>query len=376
MSEPDIPLCLLLHGIPGLSAAQLNTLLLRFGSPAKVAAAGWEGWASCGLPSQLCQALELACSNGGHPEARWSVAQGYDAICSAAADVLPITDARYPALLRTIHDPPPLLYCRGNLATLRTPGLAIVGSRRASPAGERLAAELASAATAAGLAVCSGLALGIDGAAHRGAVAGGGPTVAVMATGIDQVYPRRHSKLAARITECGCLLTEFPPGVAPLRGNFPRRNRLISGLSLATVVVEAALPSGSLLTAGTALEQGRDVFAAPWSIFHRNGRGCLRLIRDGAGVVESIEDVLVELGSLYQLQLSLQAEAWPAAGEGPLAPGHARILAFISDHAVDLDRLVAGTGLPVAAVLAGLSSLELQGHIARVSGGYVQAGAE
>ena len=134
-------------------------------------------------------------------------------------------------------------------------------------------------------------------------------------------------------------------------------------------------PGDSLLTAGTALEQGRDVFAAPWSIFHRNGRGCLRLIRDGAGVVESIEDVLVELGSLYQLQLSLQAKDTPAMAEDSLSPGHASILALISDHAVDLDQLVAGTGLPVAAVLAGLSSLELQGLIARVSSGYVQGGA-
>ena len=169
MSESDIRLCLLLHGIPDLSPAQLSALLLRFGGPAEAVDAGWQGWVSCGLPRQVCRALTLACQQDGHPEARWTVARGLGAMHAAGAGVLPITDTHYPALLRTIHDPPPLLYYRGDPAVLRAAGLAIVGSRRASPAGERLAGELASAATAAGLAVYSGLALGIDGAAHRGA---------------------------------------------------------------------------------------------------------------------------------------------------------------------------------------------------------------
>ena len=193
-----------------------------------------------------------------------------------------------------------------------------------------------------------------------------------MATGIEQVYPRRHRGLAVDVAGSGCLLTEFPPGSPPLRANFPQRNRLISGLSLATVVIEAALPSGSLLTAGSALEQGREVFAAPWSIFHRNGRGCLRLIRDGAGIVESIEDVLLELGSLHQLQLNLESVVSEADSNDALPAGQARLLALLGDTAEDLDSLVAASQLPVATVLAGLSSLELLGRIARSPGGYVR----
>jgi DNA processing protein len=193
-----------------------------------------------------------------------------------------------------------------------------------------------------------------------------------MATGIEQTYPRRHRDLAVDVAVGGCLLSEFPPGSPPLRANFPQRNRLISGLSLATVVIEAALPSGSLLTAGSALEQGREVFAAPWSIFHRNGRGCLRLIRDGAGIVESIEDVLLELGALHQLQLNLENTAIQPSGEAALPAGQARLLALLGDTAEDLDSLVAASQLPVAVVLAGLSALELLGRIARSSGGYVR----
>jgi DNA processing protein len=150
--------------------------------------------------------------------------------------------------------------------------------------------------------ICSGLALGIDSAAHRGALATGGKSVAVMATGIDRVYPQRHQALAAQLEQAGCLVTEFLPGTPPLRHNFPKRNRIISGLSLGVLVIEAALPSGSLITAGTALEQGREVFALPWSMLHDGGRGCLQLIRDGAKMVQDVDDILEELGSLYARQ--------------------------------------------------------------------------
>ena len=376
MSETDTRLCLALHSIPDFPASQLRKLLLQCGGPDAVFSAGRQAWRHAGLPAQACDAIELAFECGGHPASEWTVERSHDAMASVAAGVLAITDSRYPVLLRTIPDPPPLLYYRGDPGVFHLPGIAMVGSRKASPAGLRLAGELASAAAGAGLAVTSGLALGIDGAAHQGALAGGGATVAVMATGVEQVYPRRHRALAAQIAELGCLLTEFPPGVPPLRGNFPRRNRLISGLSLATVVIEAALPSGSLLTAGTALEQGRDVFAAPWSIFHPNGRGCLRLIRDGAGVLESIEAIISELDALYQLQLELQVSPPTNASQEPLPSSHATLLSLIGDHAVDLDTLVADCGMPVAVVLAGLSALELRGSIARVPGGYALTGGD
>ena len=372
MNESDNELCLVLHSVPGLSDAKLLALLRHFGSPAAVLAADRNAWALAGVESAACSALEVARRRNGHPAAPWSVPRALEAMRSVGARVFAITDPDYPALLRTIHDPPPLLYCRGATEVLRAPCLAIVGSRKASPAGLRMAAELAAAAAGVGLAVVSGLALGIDGAAHRGALSGGGSTLAVMATGIEQVYPRRHRGLAVDVAGSGCLLTEFPPGSPPLRANFPQRNRLISGLSLATVVIEAALPSGSLLTAGSALEQGREVFAAPWSIFHRNGRGCLRLIRDGAGIVESIEDVLLELGSLHQLQLNLENVVSEADSNDALPAGQARLLALLGDTAEDLDSLVTASQLPVATVLAGLSSLELLGRIARSPGGYVR----
>ena len=371
MNDSDTELCLILHSAPGISAAKMSSLLRHFGSPSALLAADYGARATAGMTAAESGAIELARRHNGHPAAPWSLDRSQQAMQTVAAGVMAITDPAYPSLLRTIHDPPPLLYYRGDPESLRKPCLAIVGSRKATPAGLRMAAELAAAAIDAGLTVVSGLALGIDASAHRGALSVGGSTVAVMATGIEQVYPRRHGNLAGEITDKGCLLTEFPPGCAPLRPHFPQRNRLISGLSLATVVVEAALPSGSLLTAGTALEQGREVFAAPWSIFHRNGRGCLRLIRDGAGIVESIEDVLLELDSLYQLQLELDGAPAPDS-DTDLPPGQALLLAAIGDSTADLDSLVATSRLPVATVLAGLSSLELQGKIARLPAGFVR----
>jgi len=289
---------------------------------------------------------------------------------AVASQVIPLGDDRYPPLLREIHDPPERLYVRGDPALLQRPQLAVVGSRRASPAAIRATETLCSLAVGAGLGICSGLALGIDGAAHRGALAAGGTSIAVMATGIERIYPARHRALAVELEQRGCLVTEFPPGTPPRRGNFPRRNRVISGLSLGVLVVEAALPSGSLITAGTALEQGREVFALPWSILHPGGAGCLRLIRDGAKMVQTVEDILEELGPLYQLQrelagnsgLSLQA---PPEKEDP-------VLALLGFETVTVDELVAVSGLPIARVMSALSELELGGRVARCAGGYVR----
>jgi DNA processing protein len=287
----------------------------------------------------------------------------------AGAQRLTIDDERYPALLRLIPDPPRQLYAKGDLSVLREPQLAVVGSRRASPAALRATEMLCAQAVAAGLHICSGLALGIDGAAHRGALRAGGKSVAVMATGIDRVYPARHRPLAAELEQRGCLVTEFPPGALPRRGHFPRRNRIISGLSLGVLVVEAALPSGSLITAGTALEQGREVFALPWSMLHPGGAGCLRLIRDGAKMVLGIEDILEELAALCTLQRQLttgrEAAAPPASAASPLLP----LLGF---EVASVDELVCASGLDVPRVLAELANLELEGLVARCSGGYIR----
>ena len=291
------------------------------------------------------------------------------ALTACGAQSIAISDYRYPPLLRAIHDPPPVLYVRGDPGILQEAHLAVVGSRRASPAGLRIAALLSGQLASAGLHICSGLALGIDGAAHRGAMQVGGKSVAVMASGIDRVYPARHRDLAGELVNAGCLVSEFAPGVPPRRQNFPRRNRIISGLSLGVLVVEAALPSGSLITARAALEQGREVFALPWSLLHEGGKGCLHLIRDGAKMVEVIDDVLEELAPLYQLQQELFT---PHRTIEDTPPELAGLLQLVGFEAITLEELVLSSGLPIARVLADLSALELAGEVARCAGGYIR----
>ena len=294
------------------------------------------------------------------------------AVQAANTVVLSLEHPLYPALLKTIADPPPRLYVRGNPALLAKPQLAIVGARRATAAGMKAAEIMATAAVRAGLAVTSGLALGIDGAAHRGALAAGGDTLAVMATGIETIYPHRHRRLGEEIAASGCLVSEFPPGTKPLPYHFPRRNRIISGLSLGVLVVEAALPSGSLITANTAAVQGREVFALPWSITHQGGAGCLHLLRDGAKMVLGIGDILEELGPLYGLQLQLQEPVAREASE-PGEEDESPVLSLLGDEICSLDELVSASGLTVAQVMGQLSALELAGSVARCSGGYIRS---
>lgn len=293
------------------------------------------------------------------------------ALQAVNADVISIADARYPPLLKTIADPPPLLYVRGDPSMLRRPQLAMVGARRASAAGLKAAEKLAIAAVNAGLGVTSGLALGIDGASHRGALAAAGSTVAVLGCGIDNIYPARHARLGEQIASCGCLVSEFPPGTPPLPHHFPRRNRIISGLSLAVLVVEAALPSGSLITASTATEQGREVFALPWSIAHTGGAGCLQLLRDGAKMVLCIDDVVEELDPLYQLQLGLEEAAAPLAPEGRAAE-RSDLLHLVGYETTTVDQLASASGRSAAEVMGALSALELAGEVSRCPGGYIR----
>jgi DNA processing protein len=305
-----------------------------------------------------------------------NVAQAKAAALAADAIALSVDDELYPPLLREIPDPPPVLYVRGDPRLLTYAQLAVVGSRRASPAALRLAQLLGGQLTQAGLLVCSGLALGIDGAAHRGALDAGGKSIAVVATGIDRVYPHRHRALATQLEQVGCVVTEFPPGTPPRKQNFPQRNRIISGLSLGVLVVEAALPSGSLITAGTALAQGREVFALPWSILHEGGQGCLQLIRDGAKMVLSVEDILEELGPLFTLQ---QDCFQPCDTDGATVDAPAQLpgselwlLDLVGFEMTTLDELVQRSARPVAQVVSALSALELAGQIARSAGGYIR----
>lgn len=374
MNVAETRLCLLFHSLPGLPGDALAKLLEHCGGPAAAAEAGAGVWRELGLlpgpVNELARALRTGRGGGGI-----DIDAQLQSLKNVAAAILPLSDSHYPPLLRAIYDPPPLLYVRGDPTALLQPQLAIVGSRRASSAGLRAAASLAAEASRAGLHITSGLAQGIDGASHRGALAAGGSSVGVVATGIEQVYPARHRGLAGELAQAGCLVSEFPPGMPPLRQNFPRRNRIISGLALGVLVVEAAIPSGSLITARTALEQGREVFALPWSVYHAGGAGCLRLLRDGAKMVETITDVLEELGPLYTLQQDLfpAAAGSSSVGQDSLSASQQSLLQLLGYEAVSADELAQAAALPIARVMSGLSELELLGHINRSAGGYIRS---
>ena len=289
-------------------------------------------------------------------------------------------DTAYPAALLDIEDPPLMLYMLGtqvNRAQAATKtiaiNLAIVGSRNPTPQGESNARQFAKVFGGAGLCVVSGLALGIDGAAHDGAMLGGGETIAVVGTGLDRVYPKKHLALAHRIAQQGMIISEFPLGTPPLTANFPKRNRIISGLSRGTLVVEAALQSGSLITARLASEQGKEVFAIPGSIHSPQSRGCHALIKQGAKLVELAQDVLEELNlpvaGLNGFSASRpENETDPTAGQTCDDP----LLAALGFDAVSLDALQARTGLDTARLQAQLLELELGGQLARLPGGLFQ----
>ncbi|MEQ9465755.1 MAG: DNA-processing protein DprA [Haliea sp.] len=367
MDAAHARLCLLLHSLPHLDNAGLRRLLQHFGSPQAVWEAEASALATAGVDGPARADLVTARKRGRHPAAARDVDRQLDALLAVDGRVVALGSADYPPMLAAIHDPPPLLYLRGCEQLLRAPQLAVVGSRKASPPGIRLARELAAAAARAGLAITSGLALGIDGAAHRGALDTNAGSIAVMATGIDAIYPRRHEPLARELLESGCLVSEFAPLTPALPMHFPARNRIISGLALGVLVVEAALPSGSLITAGTALEQGREVFAVPWFPGHAGGRGCLRLLRDGAVMVETVDDILAEFGTLLQWQLELTPAAAASVGAG-----QPWLLSLVGYEVVTVEALVEASGRSVAEVLAALSALELDGSIARHGGGYIR----
>ncbi len=284
--------------------------------------------------------------------------------------ILTLSDPRYPAPLAALDLAPTVLYVSGMLDALLAPHVAIVGARKASPAALSVAHELASGLATAGIAVVSGMAIGIDGAAHRGCLAAQGRTVAVAATPADVIYPKRHQQLALDITRSGAIVTEFPLGT-PLRAScFPQRNRIISGLCLATVVVEAALPSGSLLTAKHAIEQGREVMVVPGSIRNPQARGCHALIKDGATLIESAEDILTGLS--MPLEAHLQAQKAPT-NEAATVIKDSDALLLLENLGYDpcsADELTSKTGLSTARVIRALSSLELQGTIKRSTGRY------
>lgn len=292
-------------------------------------------------------------------------------------------DARYPPLLREAPQPPAALFVEGEPALLQHPGVAIVGSRRPTAAGAEHAAQFAASLAGSGLAVVSGLAAGIDAAAHRGAlVHPPGLTVAVLGTGPDLAYPARHAALRAQIAQAGAVVSEYPPGTAPAAIHFPARNRIVAGLSLGTVVIEAAQRSGALITARLAAEAGREVFAVPGSIRNPLARGCHRLIRDGATLVESPEDVLAILGPLAAREGgALQSPpAAPIHGPGtdtgprpaPADPDYQRLWQALGHDPTPMDSLVQRTGLTAAVLSSMLLAMELDGRVVAEHGRYTR----
>ncbi len=293
--------------------------------------------------------------------ARAAAARAIEAGATAGMVLVPWFDTRYPALLDCIPDPPPVLWLRGDPDALGRPAVAVIGSRAATnyalAVGARLAAELAGRS----MVVVSGLARGVDSAAHRGCLDAGGATVAVLGSGLDRVYPPEHEGLAGEVASSGCVISELGPGAPPLPEHFPLRNRIISGISLAVVVVEASEKSGSLITARCAMEQGRDVMAVPGSVLTGRNRGSHSLLKDGAKIVETADDILEELG-------------WPGAAQPVVSPGKLLntdplLSKFESGEVYELDALVAASGLTASRLLTRLTELELLGQVTSVRPG-------
>ena len=345
--------------LPGLSARALVALLKAFGGPAEVLAAS-----PASLAKVVSQPTVTALSRGPDRAALdstlvWLREPGHALV---AWD-----DPIYPQALLTIADPPPALFFLGRTELLNRPALAIVGSRNATPQGVETAEAFAAALSAAGLTIVSGLAQGIDAAAHRGGLTGAGASVAVVGTGIDRVYPAVNRALAHRLAAEGGVLSEFPLGAPPLPGNFPRRNRLISGLARGVLVVEATLASGSLITARFAAEQGRDVYAIPGSIHSPFSKGSHRLIKDGAKLVETAHDVLEEMG--MGETGGARATATPAVHVGGDA---ASVLDALGYDPAAIDGLTERCGLAADVVSVALVELELAGEVQCLPGGRYQ----
>ncbi|MFO7705937.1 MAG: DNA-processing protein DprA [Halopseudomonas sp.] len=350
--------------LDGLGARALTRLLQRVPRPADLLEADFFHLQSLGLKPRVIEAIQAWQTGDADLHVRFERVQRW--LEQPGCSVLCLDSPDYPALLREIADPPLLLYLRGNPRLLHDPQLAMVGTRHPGPHGAATARAFARSFTASGLLVTSGMALGIDGACHQGALDAGGQTIAVWGTGLDNCYPRRHQALAAQIVEQGGLLvSEQPPDAVAQPGQFPQRNRIISGLSLGTLVVEASLNSGSLITARLALEQNREVFAMPGSIHNTQAKGCHQLLRQGAHLVETVQDVL------DVLQLPLKAALAAAEADDPPAAAPDSALWRCLDHQpVSVDWLSQHSGLAVGQVMHELLDLELAGHVQQTAHGY------
>lgn len=342
-----------LTSISGIGGETQRKLLAAFGLPENIFATSRSNLRAVIGEQATHLLLESDCEERVDGALRWAE--------QPDCHLLTLADSAYPKSLLQISDPPCLLYVRGRIDRLDQPGLAIVGSRNATPAGCQTAESFARHLAEHGLSIISGLALGIDGAAHRGALTAQGQTIAVIGTGADRVYPARHRELALRIAETGAIVSEFPLGTPAMAANFPRRNRLIAGLARGVLVVEAAPQSGSLITARLAGEQGREVFAIPGSIHSPLSRGCHQLIKQGAKLVDSAEDILEE----FSISTRWCEDRPPVSASDPL-------LAAIDFAPCAFDALLARSGLSADQLSARLLELELAGAIATLPGGRYQ----
>lgn len=362
MTTPLLPFWLAASFLPDIGSSTILRWLNYFSDIKALMQASEKQWREMGIPEKHIVSLQDPAWGEVEIALVWAEKE--------FNNIIVLTDNQYPALLKEISDPPIILYVQGDLSALSKKQIAMVGARNATPMGLKNAENFAKCLVQAGFAITSGLALGIDGAAHRGALLGEGVTIAVSGTGLNHIYPRSHRSLAAEIcNKNGAIISEFPLDVGPHAFHFPRRNRIIAGLSLGTIVVEAAIKSGSLITARHAIEHGREVFAIPGSIHNPLARGCHHLIRQGAKLIETANDIVEELGAL---QLWLQEEPEPKALLADLTEPERRTLNQIDYDITPIDMIICGSGLTASDVSSILLGLELRSLIASVPGGYVR----
>jgi len=354
MKREEIEEWLRLASVPGIGPKRFGGLISKFGTPQKVFSASSDELSSVpGMDKRVVSSILQGGDRG------W-VREEISRMEAKGIDLLTISDTLYPNRLRQIYDPPPLLYLRGELTKGDNLALAIVGSRLATIYGRLVTERLALQLAKRGITIVSGLARGIDSSAHRGALKAGGRTIAVLGCGVDVIYPPENEGLMNQITTSGAVISEFPLGSPPEAGNFPQRNRLISGLSLGVIVVEAGQRSGALITAQCALDQGREVFAIPGNINARTSKGTNQLIKEGAKLVDGVDDILEELG----MASSPSDDSPPPKLEGD----EATLFELLSSEPIHVDRIIRQTGYSSPQVLSLLLSLELKGLVRQLSG--------
>jgi DNA processing protein len=362
VAETDLARWVALSRVQGLGCVSFKKLAGHFGDPTEALSASTAALAEI-------QGLDQSVIDGLRNFSAWDEAEKEIIRAEkAAVKIVPFTDSSYPARLRMISDPPSLLYLKGEIRRDDEKAVAVVGSRSTSDYGRRVARDLCRGLASLGFTVVSGMARGIDGTAHETSLNAGGRTIAVLGSGVDRVYPAEHDKLYRRISENGAVISEFPMGTRPLAFNFPARNRLISGLSLGVIVVEATEKSGSLITAALALEQGREVFAVPGEVGASRSRGAHRLIRQGAKLVETVDDIVEEIAPQLLVRSGKAVSAPRRTLPQNLGDEFQRIFGLFQERSLQIDEVIESSGCSPSRVSEILLELELQGYIKQLPG--------